>query len=312
MKKILLILAFSFFFIFPSHATEQHNSSMLASAFRSESDKSNTDNVQLHKENSQATKEEKGGGSSFVIITIIALGVTGFIYNKKLKLITKGFYAQPNFCCDKAFINNSLKTAIAVDERGQRLCFYKKRGKYNPSYQVIESMDIMSVELLEDDNVIAETLRTDAINGTLIGGPLLGDIIASVASISASNKVKKISLRVSVSSSYNSLCEVIISDKKLNKNKKKYRKIISDAIDWYNIASRLMQRFNDSQHYQMSELDINTNTNTYIDTATNKNSNVNISASISIADELEKLYQLKEKGILSNEEFETQKRRILN
>lgn len=307
MKKILLIVAFACIFIFPSHATEQHDSSALASMFQSESSQSNTE-IQSQQQSSQAENEKSSGGSSFIIIVIIVLGVFYFRYRKKRKLITKGFYKQANFYCDKAFINDLLKTAIAVDERGQRLCFYKNNGKYNTAYQVVESMDIISVQLLEDDNVIAETLRTYDNSGPLIGGPLFDDIARSIDKISANSKVQKILLRVLVNSSYNGCCEVLISGKKVHKNSKKYRKIMNDAIDWYNIVAMLMQRFNDSHYYQMPESNINTNkyTNTY--TYANRNTN----GITSIADELQKLYELKEKGILTEQEFETQKRKILN
>lgn len=186
------------------------------------------------------------------------------------------------FVCTK-----KIGTYLEVDETNKLLLIpdglYGK--KINP--KVYSYQDVLEYELLED----GESITKGGLGRAVAGGLLLGGVGAVVGGITGKKKTKTV---------INSL-RIKITVKKLN-NPTVYINLISTATKSGSIIYK--SSYNLAQEI-LSVLSIITDNNTDTDVNTYTNST-------SVADELMKLKQLVDSGVLTQEEFETQKSKVLS
>ena len=166
------------------------------------------------------------------------------------------------------------------------------------SFCLINFADIISVELLEDSNVSFSKSTMRVIGGGLIGGAIAGGAGAVVGGLSGDSNVKKEVSKIQI--------KLLVRNQKvpnfifdcydgipLNSNEEPYKETMREiysVVDHISVIINMMDR-----EYQHQE-----------------NLLISEPKTQSIADELEKLCALREKGILSAEEFEKQKAKILS
>jgi hypothetical protein len=205
---------------------------------------------------------------------------------------------------------------IAIDTENKKICLIKLDKKsvlfgvdivdYNTNPFVFLGVysDIVSVVIHEDENIIQNTTtsRTSQITGAAVGGLLFGAAGAVVGGLSGNNtttskkEVKKISIKIIVNNTENPVFEINIAnnDTPMNTTGYLYKQYSQEAYEWFGLIKALIHK---------SDIEANNKAN---------NNNVSEKKHISIADELLKLSELKDKGILTNEEFEKQKQKILS
>lgn len=188
---------------------------------------------------------------------------------------------------NKFICTKKIGTYLEVDETNKLLLIpdglYGK--KINP--KVYGYQDILEYELLED----GESITKGGLGRAVAGGLLLGGVGAVVGGITGKKKTKTV---------VNSL-RIKITVKNLN-NPTVYINLITAATKSGSIIYK--SSYNSAQEI-LSVLSIIVDTNTDIDVNTYTNST-------SVADELMKLKQLVDSGILTLEEFEVQKSKVLS
>jgi hypothetical protein len=175
---------------------------------------------------------------------------------------------------------------LCIDSQKKKLILIKSEITIKKTY-IIDFDDIISCELIKDGQVVAKKSTIRTVGGALIGGALAGGAGAIIGGLSGSSKssvkADKIDLKIVVRNLSTPSHLFTIFDK------------TSNHSSVYNELSRKAEKWKDSISIIIDQVDKS-----------------NAQQNNSIADELTKLHELKEKGILSEEEFNAQKSKILN
>ncbi len=199
------------------------------------------------------------------------------------------------FMATQQIIGTDEKSALAIDEQKRKICLIDY-GRKNLTCRIISYKDLLSSEIFEDGETVTSTVRSSQIGGALIGALALGGIGAVIGGLSgktkSSDKVKYMVLRLIVNDTKNPLHEIEFLKFITKKSDSEYRKAMQQARHWHGLIEILIKR-----------ADIEDKENA-------ANNVVQISQS-SIADEIKKLSELRDAGILSDVEFQQQKEKLL-
>lgn len=221
---------------------------------------------------------------------LIAVGVS-----KKKKAMVAYLSDIPDFAVTQQVIGDDGATAVAIDEQRKKVCFIDHRQQ-EISSRVVTYKDILSSEIFEDGSVTTRTVRSSQIGGAFVGGLALGGVGAIIGGLSGqtktSGKVKRIDLRITVNDTQSPLHDVNFLDVETKQEDHTYQRAMKAARHWHGLVEVLIKR-----------ADVEDRAN--VVTAP-------LSQPTSIADELKKLADLRDSGVLSVEEFEQQKSRVLS
>lgn len=192
---------------------------------------------------------------------------------------------------------------FAVDQEHSQILAANGAG-LAVTYKTASFFDILSVEVLENGNTISSKSATRTVGGAVVGGVLAGGAGAIVGGLSGKSKESKevtaIKVKIVLRKIQDNQMVIGIFSGKLNtKNAtelKSYNSYINQANKIRDIVSVIIDavdKQNDAQKIK----------------AVNKG---NANTSNSVADELAKLADLKAKGILTEEEFNQQKSKLLD
>lgn len=198
--------------------------------------------------------------------------------------------------------NNTLENkkniihGIAIDEKNKKICLitYNNLSKLI-DLCVLEYKDILSSEIFVDGVTITKTSRSSQIGGALIGDLLFGSVGAVIGGLSggkvSSEEVKKIDLQIVVNRTSNPIHDINFLNTKCKKNGITYNKAMEKVRHWHGLLAILIKQadLEDAKKEKDSEP----------------------SKGNSIADELSKLAELCKQGLLTEEEFKTQKTKLL-
>lgn len=175
------------------------------------------------------------------------------------------------------------------------------------SQKILNYSDIINVTYEEDGNTLFSKSMARTVGGALVGGALIGGAGAIVGGLSGDSsqnkKVQSMSIKILVrnTSTPSVNLPINLKDETFNtkdeKSKQTYKLRINDA----NAIKDLISVIIDNSNQQQSSA--TTSIPKIADEPKQKTS---------IADELVKLAQLKDAGILSDEEFQEQKKKLLN
>lgn len=190
---------------------------------------------------------------------------------------------------------NASRPAILIDDQRQKVCLLNQMP--DPSPRIFPYQDLLGVEIVEDGlSVIStKTARASQLGSALVGGVLFGGAGAIVGGLSgktvstAHDRVNAVQLRLLVDDISHPHFVVDFLGKQVPKLSAEYSLALAQARQWHGVLEVLIRRV-DSEAQQHSTAP---------------------PASTSVADELRKLAVLKSGGILSEEEFQTQKRVLL-
>ena len=233
---------------------------------------------------------------------VIAIILTVISNDKKKKergeAMSQAIETIPDFTPTMKINGIDNRFTFATDNEHQRIIYIVGLHK-----QVFNYEDIISVELIEDNNVMLKKSTGRTISGAILGGAVAGGVGAVVGGLSGSYKQQNqhSSVKVKILLRNNSVPSIEINcfdyrtmtidgkpvhDKDLN-----YCKGKNDA-----------KRITDTLSVIIDAVDRAQKTNKLTDTAKGG----------SVADEIAKLAELKDKGILTENEFASLKAKLLN
>ncbi|HBZ79031.1 MULTISPECIES: SHOCT domain-containing protein [Brevibacillus] len=215
-----------------------------------------------------------------------------------------------NFSISKRYMSEYNDCGIAIDENSKRISFLYTDRSYTYSYK-----DILESEIIEDGISVTKTSRGSQIGGALLGAVLAGGVGAIVGGLSGEKKtmekVKNVDLKVIVNDTSNPIHKVnffksidLATHQETKDGEKKdspkYKAAIENANHWQALISVLIRQADEEDKSKIQEK--------VEEITVAKESN----SSISIADELLKLSELLKQGIISQEEFDKQKAKLLS
>ena len=219
-----------------------------------------------------------------------------------------------NLEVDRYYISADYKAVIIIDETNQKICFientvkgidkFKNTSKdFNYDYTLYKFSDLLETEILQDGETVTKTSRGSQVGGALLGGVLAGGVGAIIGGLSGSTtsdeEFSKITLKVLMNDTQNPVKLIYFLDEIANVKKydDRYKKANADSMDWHGVLKVIIQQVDkeDKRKYEQHE-----------EVTANSRGN------FSVADELKKLSDLHKEGILSEEEFNEHKKKILS
>lgn len=199
-----------------------------------------------------------------------------------------------NLVVTQSLCDSTEMAGIALDEVKKEICLWTYSGQY--SGRKIKYSDILSIAIVQDDISILETNRTSQLGGALVGGILLGGVGAAVGALSgkkqsSTGKVKKLELVIKLNDTSNPIFTISKLHSETFMNNQNYIVPKKELDYWHAVFEAIIKQAD--MEYQ----------------------NLNHASSreaLSVSDELKKLAELKESGILTEDEFIQQKQKLLH
>ncbi|TMW71161.1 SHOCT domain-containing protein [Alteribacter natronophilus] len=205
--------------------------------------------------------------------------------------------------------NPHVSQVIAVDEKGMKVALIDGE-RFNESYQVVDYRDILSSEVLVDGKELISTSRSSQIGGALLGGILAGGVGAIIGGLSGTKSkgkdISRIDFHIIINDTANPAFLLNFYDKNNSKSgmalpENLLKAELDSANQIHQVVSVLIhqadkidqQEQNSNEKFQINDIQSTDNSTSLI------------------ADEIRKLSQLKEEGVLTEEEYEKQKLKLL-
>ncbi|WP_210367889.1 SHOCT domain-containing protein [Bacillus sp. REN3] len=253
-------------------------------------------------------------GSGFVWFCIIGIFASAFVglyldnkrkinfvvdLSKNMKNIVENI---KDFNISQEFMSPNRESYIAIDEDTKKVCIienkHKNHGELSPTLSKFEYesfiysfSEIIQSEIIKDGVTINKTSRGSQIGGAIVGGIVAGGVGAVIGGLGASSESKttttQLELQLVVNNSKKSSHKIVFMSPH-DIGKVITGDEISEINHWHNLFTHILNRNNDSKLGKVE-----------------KNQQP-------IAEELQKLAQLKMSGFLTDDEFEIQKQKLLS
>ncbi|WP_288582378.1 MULTISPECIES: SHOCT domain-containing protein [Lysinibacillus] len=231
---------------------------------------------------------------------------------KKMREILEGI---ENFNATQEFFSTDMETMIAIDEDNKKVLIINNKienvaqlsqtlNKYDYEYKIYLYKDILQSEIIEDDVTVTRTSRGSQIGGALLGGVLAGGVGAIIGGLSGSttstNEVKKVQLQIVVNNTKKSFYRITFmsSDTVVSKNSSIYINSNKQITHWHSLLKIIID-IADKEDKKNTIQSINNNNDNKINPS-------------NVADEIRKLHDLLKEGIINQEEFDLQKKKIIS
>lgn len=221
-------------------------------------------------------------------------------YDKFVKNFKEYISKIDNFTPSQYIVSTDFKSGIVFDEIHHNICLLKI-FEDEFSNRIFTYKDLVSVEFVENGSVISNTVRTSQIGSALVGGLLLGGIGTVIGGLSGKQKQLKIIESIVIRIIVNDIKEPIF-ELNFNKNdvsieskvkKIDYKETIKKTRHWHSLIEVLIKRADTE------------------DKRTIPNNIAEVSGNL-IADEIKKLAELRDLGVLNDSEFQQKKEKLLN
>ena len=202
-------------------------------------------------------------------------------------------------------------SGLAIDEGRHKVCLINISHGTEVHRRVVSYKDVISVELFLDGASVSKTDQSSQAGGALVGGLMFGGLGMVVGALSGkaktetTKKLDRIDLRLTLNDTQSPLHEVSFLHPKEFKGKGSQDEALQLARQWNGIVSAAIRQAADEnmplktdQHQSIPHPD------TAPPTAAS-------GSFTSVADELKKLADLHSTGILTAEEFQQQKAKVL-
>ncbi|MDA2381444.1 SHOCT domain-containing protein [Bacillus cereus] len=230
---------------------------------------------------------------------------------KKMKEIVDGI---EGFKVTQEFISPDMEAMIAIDEDNMKVLIINNKvenvaelsqtlSKYDYEHQIFSYKDILQSEILEDDVTLTRTSRGSQIGGALLGGILAGGVGAIIGGLSGStksiNEVKKVQLQIVVNNTKKSFYRITFmsAETAISKDSSIYINSNKQITQWHSLFKVIIDMADKED--KGNNIQINHN-------------NVSNTSTSNFADEIRKLHDLLKEGIITQEEFDSQKKKIIS
>lgn len=226
----------------------------------------------------------------FVIVGLIGLAIFGFMQTsgakEKKDAIRQAIDSQDGFCSShfvaKVPLSTNILSGLGVDDTTKKICVIQAE-----SYRFYEYQDLIESEVIIDGKSVTKTSRVSQFVGTAIGGILAGGVGAIIGGLSGNTStqdvVKGVVLKVIINDTQNPV-HVINFIELTNTGSTIPQQALTDAKLWHDFLSVIINQ---------GKKDITMKPQ-------------------SAADEIERYAEMNKNGILTDEEFQAAKRKLLS
>ncbi|NQV18794.1 MAG: SHOCT domain-containing protein [Armatimonadetes bacterium] len=237
----------------------------------------------------------------FIMAIIVILGIAKIIVtSQNKKKMEENLSNLDAFKATQKIMGDDGLSGLAIDEFRKEICIIKKNSG-NFTLDTIPYHDLLSSEIFEDGKTITRTSRTSQLGGALFGGLALGGVGAIIGGLSgrktSTNQVTKIDLRLTINRTNAPVHDINLMNFEGTGSELLYLGAIQKARHWQGLLEVIIRRTDEEDKLKESKA-----FQKVINSVDNN----------SVADELKKLADLKKQGIITEEEFDSQKEKILS
>ena len=193
----------------------------------------------------------------------------------------------------QSFIAFDSHSSIAVDEDKQSICLLKLNGA-GTDCCVCGYADVLSSEVFEDRVSLGRASRNGPTESPLIGSASAAILAGQVADATS---VTRMDLRILIKDTKSPVHDINFLDKETKKDSEIYRGVSAKILHWHGLLALAMLRAG-RETTELTEMP--------------HTKPAEVAPPFFVADELQKLVQLRDSGALTAAEFEQQKRKLLN
>lgn len=212
----------------------------------------------------------------------------------------KAIEAAPDFSATENFVATEPRTSIAIDQSRRKI-----RLSDGMKAQIVGFEQIVSAEVAESGISVTKTHRGSQLAGALIGGAMLGGAGAVIGGLSGKSSARTkgtIELRIVTDDPSIPFVAIPFLSTDFDTRGQTYKHFLQEAHRWHGRLAAIIRECDRSRSFDAQA-------------AGSGFTRVEIGAGhlakVSIADELQKLAKLKLEGVITEEEFANQKRRLL-
>lgn len=236
-----------------------------------------------------------------IVIVGVGIGIAQAVaVSNKKKAMEEKLESLPDFSPTQKIMGNNGDTGLAIDEERKKVVLIKN-SPTGVHLKPITYRDVLSSEIFVDGETVTKTARGSQLGGALIGGLALGGVGAIIGGLSgktrSSEKVKRVDLRITVNDTKSPLHDINFMDIEGKKDGIIYKSAMDQARHWHGLIAVLIKMADNEDVRNESG---------------KASSQENGGSTSSLADELSKLSDLRDKGVLSDEEFSIQKQKLLS
>jgi hypothetical protein len=229
-----------------------------------------------------------------VLVVVIVIVVVQLVTVSGQKSAMEAKLASlSDFTPTQKFMGCDGRTGIAIDEDRKKVCLIIFQSEDSLA-SLFSYKDLLASEIFEDGSTITSTSRSSQAGGALIGALALGGVGAIIGGLSgkttSTHKVRRVDLRITVNSTNTPLYDITFMDTEGPKDGIVYSVAMQQARHWHGLLSVLIRRADTEDASVKSSPSV---------------------AAFSVSDEIRKLSQLRDEGLLSEEEYSQQKARLL-
>jgi len=239
---------------------------------------------------------------SFFTLVVVGL-VAGLAYgilktiatakhNKQAKI---AFDNLSDFKASNYYLSPIASFSMAFDNSRKKICFLDKMHK---AY-IYDYTQILQCELMVDGETVLKHSTSSMVGRAVLGGILTGGVGAIIGGVTGKSTQKEtinnIDLKVIINDTSNPVFRINFLNLKVKKGTPLYKKAYQKIELWHGIISGLMRQGQDEKPLTAAA-NVPTSTGT----------------PVSVADEIRKLKGLLDEGILTQEEFNAQKAKLIS
>ena len=233
--------------------------------------------------------------AAVLFIAFFVLGFIGQNMHSKVEKLCLSELEQKGIHFN--FLTKVESGNIGMDQKGKKLIF-TKTDISTPVYKIFDFEDIYSCELLKDNSVVSKKSTVRTIGGAIIGeaiGGRGGMIVGGLSGGSHSRNITNlIELKIVVKDIESPTHKITFYNSGGRSLKSQFNELSSEAEKWNARINLIIEQIDLEYASQKEEAETTPN-----------------DGNQSLADELAKLHELKQKGILTEEEFNAQKKKLL-
>lgn len=229
----------------------------------------------------------------FILIVAFIGGIVGAIIkirnDKKHKENAQSVFDNlPDFKADNYYLSPTSGQSIGFDNTRKKICFLDRQQ--NPF--VYDYSKILQSEIIVDGETILKQSTTGTIGRSILGGVLSGGVGAIIGGTTGTKtqtqNISSIDLKVIINDTKTPVFKINFLNLKTKKGSFIYKKAYGEVENWHGILSGLIRQGNTESENTKKEPE-----------------------NISVADEIKKMRELLDSGVLTNDEFEKQKTKLL-
>ena len=226
----------------------------------------------------------------------IVLAIVGLVRSAQQQSAMEAKLASlKGFKASQKIFGVDAEYGIAIDEKRNKLCLLRIKDE-DVVVDVFSCGDVISSEIFEDGNTLTKTPRLGQYGSVAMGKLLYGEedgaIIGGLSADTVSSQtINRIDLRITVNDSQSPNFDFNFLDTETPKNGIIYEDAAEKARHWHGLVSVLIHRAKQEESAGTAD--------------------AGSSKPASVSDEIRKLAKLRDEGLISDEEFSTQKARLL-